>query len=76
MEKYRKRYKTNLRLNTIKSCNQQLGRIVNSYLNGDIDEVTARTVGYVINILIRGIERSDIEERIEALERSIKKKVI
>lgn len=74
MEKYRKRYKTNLRLNTIKSCNQQLGRIVNSYLNGDIDEVTARTVGYVINILIRGIERSDIEERIEALERSIKRR--
>lgn len=68
MEKYNKSYKTNLRLNSLKSCNQQMARVINSYLEGDIDEATARTVGYLINILYRGLEKGDLEERLEALE--------
>lgn len=70
-----KKYKTRPRLNTIKSCNILLARVINSLQDNSIEENEARTLGYLVNILIKGLEKSDLEQRIEELEDKISKKV-
>lgn len=60
-----------LRLNSIKSVNQLLARTINSLIDQSIDEEEARAIGYLANILIKGLEKSDLETRLEALEEAI-----
>lgn len=64
-----KNYKTKLRLNSIKSVNQLLGRTINSLIDETIEEDEARAIGYLANILIKGLEKSDLESRLEELEK-------
>lgn len=70
-----KKYQTKPRLNTIKSCNILLARVINSMQDQTIEENEARTIGYLVNILIKGLEKSDLEQRIEELEDKISEKV-
>lgn len=69
-----KNYKTKLRLNSIKSVNQLLGRTINSLIDETIEEDEARAIGYLANILIKGLEKSDLESRLEELEKVIEER--
>lgn len=50
---------TKLRLNNVKSINNLLARTINSFIDETISEQQARTIGYLANILYRGIEQAD-----------------
>lgn len=60
---------TRLRLNDIKSVNNLLARTINSLIAGNVTEDEARTIGYLANILIKGLEKGDLEARLEELEK-------
>lgn len=60
---------TKLRLNNIKSVNNLLARTINSLIDETIGEEEARAIGYLANILIKGLEKSDLENRLEELEK-------
>lgn len=60
---------TRLRLNDMKSVNSLLARTINSLIAGNIAEDEARAIGYLANILIKGLEKSDLELRLEELEK-------
>lgn len=57
-----------LRLNDMKSVNNLLARTINSLIAGNIAEDEARAIGYLANILIKSLEKSDLETRLEELE--------
>lgn len=50
---------TRLRLNDIKSINNLMARTVNSLIAGNLSEDEARAIGYLANILYKGIEQED-----------------
>lgn len=54
-----KNYKTKLRLNTVSSVNNLMARCINSFIDGGITQDEARTIGYLANILYKGIEQEE-----------------
>ena len=60
-----------LRLNDMKSVNTLLARTINSLIAGNVLEDEARAIGYLANILIKGLEKSDLENRLEELEKTL-----
>ena len=46
-----------------------LSRIVNEVLNNEIEVGRANCVGQLCNIILKAMEKSDLENRIERLER-------
>lgn len=50
---------TRLRLNDVKSINNLIARTINSLLDETISEEEARVIGYLANILYKGIEQVD-----------------
>lgn len=70
-----KLYKNNVRLNDIQGVNRLLARVTNALVQDEITEDRARTIGYICNILIKGLEKGDIEQRLEVLENEYIKKV-
>lgn len=50
---------TRLRLNDVKSINNLIARTINSLLDETISEDEARSIGYLANILYKGIEQAD-----------------
>ena len=69
-----KLYKNNIRLNDISGVNRLLGRVANALIQDEITEEKARTLGYIANILIKGLEKGDLEIRLEELEKSVDKR--
>lgn len=49
-----------------------LSRLINSTVAGATESDTLRAVSYASNILLRAMETSDLEKRLEALEEAIK----
>jgi len=67
-------YDIDKRLTNAKQARQYLSATINAYDAGEIDENHARTIGYLIKVLLSAIEQSDIEERLEELESIIDKR--
>lgn len=57
-----KNYKRKLRLNDIKSINNLMARVINSLIDETISEQDARALGYLANILYKGLEQADNQE--------------
>lgn len=60
------------RLQTLGDVRRYLASLLNRYEAGEIDEVHLKAAAYVSNILTSTIKDSEIEERIERLEATIK----
>ncbi len=59
------------RLKTLGDVRRYLAGLLNRYEAGEIDETHMKACAYVSNILTSTIKDSDLEERIEKLEREI-----
>ena len=60
------------RLQTTQDLRRYLAGLINRTEAGKIDANLARGLTYMVSILMRAIESSDLEKRIEELERKIK----
>jgi len=60
------------RLQTTQDLRRYLAGLINRTEAGKIDANLARGLTYKVSILMRAIESSDLEKRIEELERKIK----
>jgi hypothetical protein len=49
-----------------------ISQTINQVRRGEIDPRVANSIGYLANILIKSVERSELETRIEQLEAAIK----
>jgi len=61
------------RLNTTQDLRRYLAGLINRTEAGKIEESTARILTYMSSILMRVIEGSDLEKRIEELEKKMTK---
>lgn len=71
-----KLYKNNVRLNDIAGVNRLLGRVANALVQDEITEEKARAIGYIANILLKGLQVGSIEERLEVLEDQLERKAM
>jgi hypothetical protein len=60
------------RLQTTQDLRRYLAGLINRTETGKIDANLARSLTYMTSILMRAIESSDLEKRIEEIERKIK----
>jgi len=49
-----------------------LSETINQVRKGEIDPRVANSVGYLANVIIKAVEQSDIEKRLEEIEAAIK----
>lgn len=61
-------YKNDTRLNTPQGVNRLMQRVINLLLRGDIEKDVAHEIGYLCNILYKGLSVGDLEQRISDLE--------
>ena len=61
-------YKYDVRVNSARGVNRLLQRVINSLLKNEIKQGTAKTIGYLCNIILKGLEIGDLEDRLAALE--------
>lgn len=59
------------RLQTVQDLRRYLANLINRTEAGKIDANLARGLTYMVSILMRAIEGSDIEKRVEDLEKKI-----
>ena len=59
------------RLKTTSDVRRYLAHLINSTEAGEIEPQTAGRLAYISNILLKSIEGTDLQKRIEALERKI-----
>lgn len=72
-EKVTRLYKNNVRVNSADGVNRLLQRVINALLDDEISENKARTIGYLCNIILKGLEVGELEERITELEEIFEK---
>lgn len=60
-----------VRLNTVTKVNRFLASIINQLNDNKISAEKARALGYLCTELIRGIEKAELEKRIEELEKMV-----
>ncbi|AEB08426.1 hypothetical protein [Desulfobacca acetoxidans] len=56
------------RLNTSQDCRRYLANVINRLEAGTLDPNIAGRLAYITNIIIRAIETSELETRLNALE--------
>lgn len=61
-----------VRLDSCASAAGLLSETINQVRKGELDPRVANAVGYLANILLKAIEQSDVERRIEDLEALLK----
>ncbi len=61
-------YKRDTRLNSPQGVNRLMQRVINMLLKGDIEKDIAHEIGYLCNILYKGLSIGDLEQRITELE--------
>ena len=61
-------YKYDVRVNSARGVNRLLQRVINSLLKNEIKQGTAKTIGYLCNIILKSLEIGDLEDRLAALE--------
>jgi len=49
-----------------------LSETINQVRKGEIDPRIANSVGYLANVIIKAVEQSDIEKRLEEIEKAVK----
>ena len=67
-------YKYDVRVNSAAGVNRLLQRVINSLLKNEIKQGTAKTIGYLCNIILKGLEIGDLEDRLAALEDKLQAK--
>jgi len=60
------------RLNNSQDLRRYLANLINRTEKGDIDQQLAKCLAYISSLLLRAIENSDTEERLEAIEQRLK----
>jgi len=65
--------KRSVRLRSTYDVTRLLAKIINQVLRDEITSEKAGKVGYLANILLRGLEQSDLEARLKALEEKVAK---
>jgi len=58
-----------IRLNQIQDVRRLLSRIINQVMAGEIEIGKANCIGQLSNIMLRAMEKGELELRIEELER-------
>jgi len=66
-------YKNNVRLNDINGVNRLLARCINAVIQDEITEDKGRTITYMANVLLKGLQVGDLETRLINLEDRIEK---
>ncbi len=56
------------RFKSITDCRRYLGNILNRVEGGELSEGKAKTLAYIVSILVSSIEKGDLEKRLERLE--------
>ncbi len=67
-------YKNDVRVNTSGGVNRLLQRVINALLKDEIKERKARTIGYLCNIILKGLEADELTKRVEELENILSNK--
>jgi len=62
-----------VRLKTSNDCRRLLARIVNSQIRGEIEDGSARTTAYLIQVLLKAISDNEVESRLEEVEAALVK---
>ncbi len=62
------------RLKSLEDIRRYLGGLINRVEGGEIEVVMSGKLGYLASILVRIIESSDLEKRIDILEKKLIKK--
>ena len=60
-----------VRFKTIGDVSQFLGRTLNELKRGEIDINEARARGYLCNVLLSALKDSELEKRIEEIEKKL-----
>ena len=60
-----------IRLNKVQDVRRLLSRIINEVLGGKLDNNKANCIGQLSNIMLRAMEKGELEQRIEELERLV-----
>ncbi len=60
------------RLNNSQDLRRYLASIINRVEKGELDQSLGKCLGYLSSLLLRAIENSDTEERLEAIEQRLK----
>ena len=75
MEKLEKEYKpiyrNQIRLTTSNQVRWMLSRVANALIQDEISEDKARVLVYLSNTLLNAIKTTDLEERLEELEKLV-----
>lgn len=67
-------YKNSIRLENPRAAQRLLARTINLLNDGKISEAKARTIGYLVNILIHSFETTDFQDRLDRLEQEVGEK--
>ena len=67
-------YKYDVRVNSAAGVNRLLQRVINSLLKNEIKQGTAKTIGYLCNIILKSLEIGELEDRLAALEDKLQAK--
>ena len=59
---------TRRRLKTMSDSRRYLANLINRVEHGEVEPVVAGRLGFLINILLRSIEGSSLEDRVKKLE--------
>jgi muramidase (phage lysozyme) len=60
------------RLNNSQDLRRYLASLINRVEKGDLDQQLGKCLGYLSSLLLRAIENSETEERLEAIEQRLK----
>lgn len=60
-KEYEPIYKNNVRINNARGVNRLLQRVINALIQDQISESKARTIGYLANITLKGLELEELE---------------
>lgn len=58
-----------IRLNKVQDVNRLLSRVINQVLSGELETARGNCVGQLANVLLRAMEKGELELRIEELEK-------
>jgi len=61
-------YKYDVRVNSARGVNRLLQRVINALIRDEMKQSKAKTIGYLCNIILKGLEIGDLEDRLAALE--------
>ena len=67
-------YNYEKRLDSMKAARQFMGAAIIAYDHGRIDSEKLRAISTAMNTLLRALEKSDIEERLEQLEKILERR--